>query len=350
MAGQVKSDGLVLLAQLFGGQPDRGDGRAGRRQILAPAEQRCLAGGRLVLHRRRPGAQRIQSLQDPGAVVVQPVEGPGTGQHLQRPFAHPLHVHAAGKVVHVAERRIAAGLVDQFHGLHPHALERTQRIVDAALAHGKSGVGPVHAGGNDSNAHAVAFALVDRQLVGQVKIAVHHRRHELDRVVRLEPGRLVADDGIGRRMGLVEAVIGELFQKVEDLAGLLGIYPVGYCAVHELWPFLGHLAGDLLAHGAAQQVGAAQAVSRHDLRDLHHLFLIDDDALRFGQDVVDAGMDGFQRTEAVLDLAIGGDVLHRAGAIQRDQRHDVFDAGRPHPAQGVHHAAGFNLEHRDRAG
>ena len=35
------------------------------------------------------------------------------------------------------------------------------------------------------------------------------------------------------------------------------------------------------------KIGAAKAVPRHFLRDLHHLFLIDDDALGFLQDVVD---------------------------------------------------------------
>ena len=66
--------------------------------------------------------------------------------------------------------------------------------------------------------------------------------------------------------------------------------------------------------------------------------------------MVDRGVDGFQFPRAVLDLAIGGDVFHRAGTVKRHQRHDVLDAGGAHPAQRVHHPRGFHLEHRDRAG
>src|SRR3546814_18250720 len=43
-----------------------------------------------------------------------------------------------------------------------------------------------------------------------------------------------------------------------------------------------HLRLDLLAHRAAQQVGAAEAIAGEDLRRLHHLFLIDEDAIGFG--------------------------------------------------------------------
>ena len=36
---------------------------------------------------------------------------------------------------------------------------------------------------------------------------------------------------------------------------------------------------DLLAHGAAQHVGFAERIAGQLLRDLHHLFLVDDDAV-----------------------------------------------------------------------
>jgi hypothetical protein len=113
---------------------------------------------------------------------------------------------------------------------------------------------------------------------------------------------------------------------------------------------LRHLLGDLLAHGAAQEVGAAERVARHDLRDLHHLFLVDDDALRLLQDVVDGGVDRFEFALAVLHLAIGGDVLHRAGTVERDEGHDILDAGGLHAPQRIHHARAFHLEDGDGAG
>jgi hypothetical protein len=42
---------------------------------------------------------------------------------------------------------------------------------------------------------------------------------------------------------------------------------------------LRHLLGLLLAHRAAQQVGAAERVAGEHLRDLHHLLLVQDDAV-----------------------------------------------------------------------
>ena len=152
-------------------------------------------------------------------------------------------------------------------------------------------------------------------------------------------------------MGFVEAIVREFLQQVKDLARLRRRNAVGLRrALDELRAFLCHFLGNLLAHRAPQQVRPAQAVSRHDLGNLHHLFLIDDDPLGFFQDMVDGGVDGLQRAQAVLDLAIGRDVFHRTGAVQRHQRHDILDAGRLHAPQRIHHAAAFHLEHRHGSG
>jgi hypothetical protein len=53
---------------------------------------------------------------------------------------------------------------------------------------------------------------------------------------------------------------------------------------------LGHLLGLLLAHRAAQQVGRAQAVTGRHLRRLHHLLLVDHDAVGGGQHLLQAGV------------------------------------------------------------
>ena len=57
----------------------------------------------------------------------------------------------------------------------------------------------------------------------------------------------------------------------------------------------GHFLGFLLAHRAAQQVGFAKRIARDDVRDLHHLFLVDDDAVGFRQDLL-------QLRQLVFDL------------------------------------------------
>ncbi len=69
----------------------------------------------------------------------------------------------------------------------------------------------------DLDAHALAVAAEFGELVGVGDVERQGGGHELDGVVRLEIGGLVADDRIGGGVALVEAVIRELGEKVEDL-------------------------------------------------------------------------------------------------------------------------------------
>ncbi len=108
-----------------------------------------------------------------------------------------------------------------------------------------------------------------------------------------------------------------------------------------------HLGADLLAHRAAQQVGVTERVAGHHLRDLHHLFLVDDDAEGFLQDRLEHRVQIFRLLVAMLARAIGRDVRHRARPVQRDQRDDVLEAVRAHVDQRAPHALAFNLEHAD---
>ncbi len=53
---------------------------------------------------------------------------------------------------------------------------------------------------------------------------------------------------------------------------------------------------------------------------------------------------------AVLARAIGRDVGHRTGPVERDQRDDVLETVGPHVEQRAPHAGAFQLEHADRFG
>ena len=68
------------------------------------------------------------------------------------------------------------------------------------------------------------------------------------------------------------------------------------------------------------------------LGDLHHLFLVDDDAVGLGQDVLDRRMRRF-RFFPVLAPAIVGDAGHRAGAIQSNGGDQILEPVRAHQAQ-----------------
>ena len=111
-----------------------------------------------------------------------------------------------------------------------------------------------------------------------------------------------------------------------------------------------HLAADFLAHRAAQQVGLAERIAREHLRGLHHLFLVDDDAVGLAQDRLELGMDVVRLLHAVLARAVGRDVRHRARPVERDQRDDVLEAVRPHVEQRAPHALTFQLEDAHRLG
>src|SRR6185436_13789340 len=79
-----------------------------------------------------------------------------------------------------------------------------------------------------------------------------------------------------------------------------------------------HLRTDLLAHGATEQIGLAERIAGEDLRGLHHLFLIDDDAIGLFQDRLKLGMDVFGLLVAMLARAVGWDVRHRTRPIERN--------------------------------
>ncbi len=115
---------------------------------------------------------------------------------------------------------------------------------------------------------------------------------------------------------------------------------------------LRHLLGLLLAHRAAQQVGAAERVAREHLRDLHDLLLVQDHAVGREQDglqirvqVVDAAANA---AVLAVDEVVDHARLQRTRPEQRDQRDDVLERVRLQALDQVFHAARFELEHGRR--
>ncbi len=153
-------------------------------------------------------------------------------------------------------------------------------------------------------------------------------------------------------MAFVESVFGEALQQIEDAVGLMALDIVFQAARDEIFALRLHLFPDLLTHGAAEQIRLTEAEARKDLRGLHHLFLVDDDAKGLAQDRLELGMDIIRLLHAVLARAICRDVRHGAGPIKRDQRDDVFEAIRPHVEERTPHTRTFQLEDADgfRAG
>ncbi len=155
-------------------------------------------------------------------------------------------------------------------------------------------------------------------------------------------------------MRLVERVVRERKDGVPQRLDGRGREAVGLHAVGEaLELLLEHLAL-LLAHGLAQNVGSGERVAGHLLRDAHDLLLVDDQAVRLGEDLpqwlFELGVDRLDRLPVVLAVGVVVVGVHAHGPrpVQRDDGDDVLEAGRLHPAQQVAHRPAVELEHAER--
>ena len=173
-------------------------------------------------------------------------------------LADTLEVHTAGEIEQRGKRPVLAGLDDQPHRLGPDILERAERVDHPPLMDREHRTRPVHARWHRFEAQPVNLLFVNAQFIGQVDVAIHHGGHEFHRMIGLEPGRLIADHGIGRGVGFVETVIGEFVEEVPNLHRLLLINAVLGGTFQEFRPLSVHGFLDFLAHGAAEQVGAAE--------------------------------------------------------------------------------------------
>ena len=109
---------------------------------------------------------------------------------------------------------------------------------------------------------------------------------------------------------------------------------------------LGHLLGFFLAHGPAQQIGAAQTVATQYLSGLHHLLLVNHDAVGFGQHFFDQGMRILHHFTTVLARHKTGYQIHGARTVQSVERNQIFKSCGLGVFQHALHAATFKLKHR----
>ena len=75
----------------------------------------------------------------------------------------------------------------------------------------------------DLDAEPLGLGAEFGELVGVADVERHRGGQELDRIVRLHIGGLIGDQRVGRRVALVEAVIGKSRQQLENRLGLAGI-------------------------------------------------------------------------------------------------------------------------------
>ena len=152
---------------------------------------------------------------------------------------------------------------------------------DPLLAHdGELEARLVHVRRQHLEAQLARLVDVLHHLVGVADFRRQQRRHELGRVVRLEPRRLVATDRVRHRVRLVEAVAAEGLdlrrQLVHDLLG----WPSAMARSTNLPSSFLISSASFLPTAFRSTSASARVNPASTLRDPHHLFLIGDDAVR----------------------------------------------------------------------
>ena len=321
--------------------------------VVAPAAgaEHVDDAGVAVLADLVDGLQHFRQLQrQRGAVAAQCVQCARVDQRFQRTLVELGRIDALAEIEQVAElASLPPRLDDALAHALAHALHRAQAVADGAGIGGhEHEVRMVHVRRPHVEAQPARFVEEADHLLGLVHVRGQRGGHELGRVVLLQPRGLVGDQRVRGGVRLVEAVAGELLHQVEDLVGLALVHAALGGALAEDLAVLGHFGRHLLAHRAAQQVGAAQRVAADDLRHLHDLLLVDHDAVGLFQHGPRARVGVFEFFAAVLALDERRDHVHRAGAVQRVQRDQVFETIGLGFLQRAAHARGFELEHRAR--
>ena len=78
------------------------------------------------------------------------------------------------------------------------------------------------------------------------------------------------------------------------------------------------------------------------------LLLVDADPVRGAGDLLQAPVDVRDALLAVLAFRVARDVAHRPRAVERDERDQILEDGRPHLPQRLAHARALELEDADR--
>ena len=302
--------------------------------------------GRLIEHARVDLHQLLSR-------AAEAVERAGLDQVLDRPLVHILPV---GPRNEVADRRVRAALLPLLDEcIDDAAADRLDRVQAAAdrvilrkrrVARGLPCI--FHTLGREA-----ALALIDgrrqdlyaaratvhqifRAFSGVVDDRRHERRHVLDRIIALQIGRLHRDDGVRRRVRLVERVLREVRHLVVDVARDLLADPVcdaagdiGFrIAVNEFLALLRHDLRLFLRHRAADQIGPSHRVAGEIADDLHDLLLIDDAAVRRFQNRLHLRAVVADALRMLLALNILRNKVHRARAVERDSCDDVLERPR----------------------
>ena len=359
MAGQVQAADLLFHLQQFAG------GVLGHRRHLVLVGLRLAARHQseevdlavevvalVVLDAFEDG---LDALQHTAAGRLQPVEGAGADQAFDGAAVEFGAAQPLAEIVQPAKRPLLPLGHHRLDQVAADVFDRVEAKTDGVAVDGEAPAGDVDVGRQHLDAQALAFGRVLDDLGGVVQHAGQQRGHELARVMAFEVGGPEGHIGVAGGVRFVEGVGGEADHLVVDrVGGLLGnaVFDAAGAfaarlgaAVDEMFALGLHHLVLFLAHGAADVVGLAVAEAGQLAADLHDLLLIDDAAVGHVQDMRQLG-------GLVLDLVrlapvaqVGGDGIHRPGAVERDEGDDIFKVFGAQADKDLLHAGGFQLEH-----
>ena len=353
MAGEVEAEHFLLAGEHLRFRPFRGIGQRRRFQnrLAGGAKQAVLAGLARAL-KLLPGIHRpVYHREQLRAARPPTVQGSGFDQAFEHAFVERARVHAFAEIENGFK---AAGVLTSapgcVHRIVADVLDRPKAEADRLAGGAEVPGAGLNVGRQERDAPVAAFIDVLDDLVAVAHLVGQQGRHELDRIMGFQIGRHVGQHRVGRRMGLVEPVPGELFHQIEDADDFLLRVAALHRPLHKAVAQGRHLLRLFLAHGAAQQVGLPQAESGEPVGDLHDLFLIDDDPVRLREDFFELRQVVGDRLLAVLarDEVVNHPALKRPGAVEGVQCGQVFELRGVVAAQDVAHPARFKLE--DAAG
>ena len=267
----------------------------------------------------------------------QTVQRPGLYQVLNGALINLLGSQPLHKILQIAVRASPLSFIHHILDDCPaKTLDRSQAIPDGIPGYGETRLSFIYVGRQDTDSHSPACVDILCYLIGVSDDRSQQGCHKFYRIETAEPGCLIGNYGIGRRVGFVKGIFGEINHLIKDLiCHLLGyttfyaaIHTLGLIAIDKILPLFLHHVPFFLGHGTSYQVAPAKGVPGQFHDDLHYLFLINDTAVGGRKDLFQfrAGIgDGIF---ILLTFDVFGDKIHGTRTIEGDTCNDIFDVFR----------------------
>ena len=350
MLGQVDAEELLLpgqelLPRRLGAAQRRGNDLGVQSERR---EQTDLAALAILLLALRGGKHPLKAVEL-RLPWPERVSRAALDERLEHALVATRQIDASAEIVKGAERTtLPSHFDDPLDRALPDVLHRAEAEADALRCDRESERRLVHIRWQHRDAHTPALRDGDRDTLGRSHLRGEHRRHVLDRVVRLQVGGVVRDHAIDSGVRAVESVARERLEVLPYLLDHVGVQPVAQASLDELHLLRVELLFDLLADRVAEDVGLGHREAGESLRHGHHVLLVDHHAVRGAQNGFERGVRVGDGLFAVLAADVRRDVVHRPGTEERDHGHDVFDAVRLEIADVPPHTRGLELEHAGR--